>query len=337
MGKAILYIGNKLSRSKKNPTTHEALEQGLKAEGFTIYSASHLQNKYLRLVDMLWCFFRNYRKVDFVLIDVYSTQNFWYALAIARMSKAFSKKYIPILHGGNLEKRFKDSPAKSAHLLKNAHCIICPSPYLKGQVEKLGYSGVHYISNPLFLTEYTFKPRANLKPKLLWVRAFDRIYNPLLALKSLEILIKYHPEAQLCMVGPDKDGSMETCRKYAEKHKLPIRFTGKLKKKEWIALAENFDIFINTTDIDNTPVSVIEAMALGISVVSTEVGGIPFLIENDRSGLLVPPNDPVKMADSVMKLLGNPLQALEMSRCAREKTTNFDWPVIKHEWSKVLG
>src|SRR5665811_2446773 len=96
MGKAILYIGNKLSGSGKNPTTHEALERGLKAEGFTIYSASHLQNKYLRLVDMFWCFLRNYRKVDFVLIDVYSTQNFWYALAIARMSKAFSKKYIPI-------------------------------------------------------------------------------------------------------------------------------------------------------------------------------------------------------------------------------------------------
>jgi len=84
-------------------------------------------------------------------------------------------------------------------------------------------------------------------------------------------------------------------------------------------------------------VSVIEAMALGIPVVSTEVGGIPFLIENDRSGLLVPPNDPVKMADSAKKLLGNPLQALEMSRCAREKTANFDWPVIKHEWRKVLG
>ena len=83
--------------------------------------------------------------------------------------------------------------------------------------------------------------------------------------------------------------------------------------------------------------SVIEAMALGIPVVSTEVGGIPFLIENDKSGLLVPPNDPVRMADAVKKLLENPLQALEMSRCAREKTASFDWTVIKHEWRKVLG
>jgi len=337
MEQAILYIGNKLSRSKKNPTTHEALEQGLIAEGYTIYSASHLHNKYLRFSDMLWCFLRNYRKVDFVLIDVYSTQNFWYALAIARMSKAFSKKYIPILHGGNLEKRFQDSPEKSAHFLKNAQCIICPSPYLKGKVEKLGYLKTHYISNPLFLAQYSFKQRTRLKPTLLWVRAFDRIYNPLLALKSLEILIKYYPDAQLCMVGPDKDGSMETCRKYAEKHSLPVRFTGKLKKKDWIALAENFDIFINTTNIDNTPVSVIEAMALGIPVVSTEVGGIPFLIENERSGLLVPPNDPNKMAESVKKLLENPAQAMEISRFAREKTTNFDWPVIKHQWRKVLG
>ncbi len=336
MGKAILYIGNKLSKSKKNPTTHEALERGLTEEGFTIYSASHLQNKYLRLLDMFWYFLRYYRRVDFVLIDVYSTQNFWYALAIARMSKVFSKKYIPILHGGNLEKRFKDSPANSKHLLKNAHCIICPSPYLKEQVENLGYSRVHYISNPLFLAEYRFKPRPNLKPNILWVRAFDKIYNPLLALKSLEILIKDRPAAQLCMVGPDKDGSLDTCRKYAEKHKLPVSFTGKLKKKKWLALAEGYDIFINTTDIDNTPVSVIEAMALGIPVVSTDVGGIPFLIENNRSGLLVPPNDPFKMANSIENLLESPVQALELSRCAREKIAGFDWAAIKHEWRKVL-
>ena len=80
-----------------------------------------------------------------------------------------------------------------------------------------------------------------------------------------------------------KDGSMEACKEYAAEEKLPVKFTGKLEKNEWIKISADAGIFINTSNIDNTPVSLMEAMALGLPVVSTNVGGIPYLIE-DRVG-----------------------------------------------------
>ncbi|MCM4161380.1 glycosyltransferase family 4 protein [Antarcticibacterium flavum] len=337
MGKTVLYIGNRLSSSNTNPTTHTTLEEGLKAEGFEVISASPLKNKLLRLSHMLLVFFRNFRKANYVLIDVYSTQNFWYAVLLARLSAAFSKKYIPILHGGDLKKRFQQSPKPSAKLLKRAYCIVSPSEYLKAEVEALGYTSVKYIPNPLFLAKYDFQQRTSFQPKLLWVRAFDEIYNPLLALKTLEILRHQHPSAELCMVGPDKDGSMGKCRKYASEKDLQVDFHGKLKKKKWTRLAASYDIFLNTSNIDNTPVSVIEAMALGLPVVSTNIGGLPYLIENGVDGLLVPPNDPTAMEAKVSALLEDPAAAKTMAAAGRKKSTQFDWELIKGQWHEVLS
>lgn len=336
MAKTVLYIGNKLSSSKTNPTTHSALEEGLTSEGYKVISASPLKNKFLRLAHMKLAFFRNYREASHILIDVYSTQNFWYAVLMGMLSHFFSKKYIPILHGGDLKNRFRQSPKATAKLLGNAHRIISPSVYLKTEVENLGFSHVQYIPNPLRLNKYHFKKREILLPKLLWVRAFDEIYNPLLALKTLKELTKIYPEAELCMVGPDKDGSLSACRKYASKHNLNVKFTGKLKKKEWIRLSTDYYIFLNTSDIDNTPVSVIEAMALGLPVISTNVGGIPYLIDDTVNGMLVPPNDPERMKEKIQLLIENPNLAGSLSLNGRAKTAEFDWELIKLEWRKFL-
>ena len=337
MGKTVLYIGNKLSSSKTNPTTHTNLEEGLTAEGFKVISASPLKNKILRLSHMLLVFFRHFRKVDFILIDVYSTQNFWYAVMIANLSRSFSKKYIPILHGGNLKTRFSKSPKATQKLLRNAFRIISPSVYLQQEVEKLGISNVQYIPNPLFLQNYKFIERTMFSSKLLWVRAMDKIYNPMLALKTLKLLQQKYPEATLCLVGPDKDGSLAVCRKYARKNNLNVKFTGKLKKKEWSRMASDYDIFLNTSDIDNTPVSVIEAMALGLPVVSTNIGGLPYLIEDEVCGLLVPPNDPKAMAAKIDHLLEDQEKAKSLARCGRDRIKEFDWKLIKNEWHRILS
>src|SRR5690606_185979 len=119
---------------------------------------------------------------------------------------------------------------------------------------------------------------------------------------------------------------------YAKKHGLPVKFTGKLKKKEWIKLSAYYDIFINSSDIDNTPVSVIEAMTLGLPVVSTNVGGIPFLIEDGITGLLVNPNDPEGMAGKINSLLEDPAKARLLAAHGRERIKEFDWELIKAEW-----
>ncbi len=285
---------------------------------------------------MLWLVFRNRKSTDYVLIDTYSTQNFWYAYAVARLCQRLNLKYIPMLRGGELPRRLERSPKVSKKLFQKAFINIAPSLYMKTVFQQAGSTNVRYIPNNINLKDYHFKERTELRPKLLWVRAFAEIYNPLQAIKVLELLLPNYPTAELCMVGPVKDDSWKDCIRYAKLHRLPVRFPGRLLKKEWTKLAAEYDIFLNTTNIDNTPISVIEAMALGLPVISTNVGGLPYLISADIDGILVPPNDPGRMAAAVENVLQDSQRSLERTRAARKKVEAFDWEVVRKIWKSLL-
>jgi glycosyltransferase involved in cell wall biosynthesis len=140
----------------------------------------------------------------------------------------------------------------------------------------------------------------------------------------------------LCMVGPDADGSLSGVKELAKKLQVDVTFTGKLTKKEWITLSEDYTIFINTTNFDNMPVSVIEAMALGLPVVSTNVGGMPFLINNEVDGLLITPNSVDALVDAIKTIMNEPDKAIAMTHKARQKVAQFDWNIIKKQWFYVL-
>ena len=102
-------------------------------------------------------------------------------------------------------------------------------------------------------------------------------------------------------------------------------------------MAAGYDIFLNTTNFDNMPVSVIEAMALGLPLVSTNVGGMPFLIEDGVDGILVPPGDTKAMAGAIKDLLADPEKARKMAARARKKAEGFDWKVVAGQWKELLG
>ena len=204
--KNLLYIGNTLSCDNKTPTTVETLGKLLALEGFTVKTASSKSNKLLRLLDMLKAVILSKKEVDFVLIDTYSTSNFYYAYLVSQLCRVLRLKYIPILHGGNLQKRLKYSPKLSKAIFKNAFKNVTPSEYLKSQFQDFDYHNLEFIPNTIELKHYTFKNRIFDKPKLLWVRSFAEIYNPLLAVEILKILKEEHIKASLCMVGPEKDG-----------------------------------------------------------------------------------------------------------------------------------
>ncbi|SOC78547.1 Glycosyltransferase involved in cell wall bisynthesis [Salinimicrobium sediminis] len=334
--KNLIYIGNKLYTSGGTPTSIDTLAPLLREEGFNVKTASSKKNKLFRIVEMLLLVYRYRKTADYVLIDTYSTQNFWYAYAVGRLCQKLNLKYIPILHGGELPNRLESSPEASKKLFGKAFLNVAPSLYMKTIFQQAGFTNVRYIPNSINLKDYQYKERNELRPKLLWVRAFAEIYNPLLAIKVLELLLPEYPDAELCMIGPKKDDSWKDCIRYAKLHRLPVRFPGRLSREDWTAFAADFDIFLNTTNIDNNPVSVVEAMALGMPVISTKAGGLPYLISADIDGVLVPPKDPERMAVSVNNLLRDPHRSLERTVAARNKVEAFDWERVKLMWLEIL-
>ena len=334
--KRILYIGNRLEKHGAAPTSIDTLPALLEKEGLSFKTVSSIKNKPLRLLHMLWSVLRNIQKKDLAVIDTYSTSNFWYSVLCGEICHIFNIPYIFILHGGNLKNRFDTSSDSILKIFRKADYCVVPSNFLMDQLSIFSFTNLKYIPNSIELSFYNFKSRKNLDPKIIWVRAFDEVYNPMLAIKVLEELLKHYPKAELCMVGPEKDGSLEKVKQIVKRKNLPVKLTGKLAKKDWTNLSKEYDIFLNTTSIDNTPVSLLEAMALGLPVVSTNVGGIPYLIENNENGILVKSDDPIAMNKAIIKLLKDQVLAGNLSKNGRRSVEKFDWKQVKPLWLELL-
>ena len=125
--KTLLYIGNKLSEHGYTSTSIETLGVFLEGEGFNLYYASSQKNEVLRMLEMIYKTFKYSRKVDYVLIDTYSTKNFWYAFIVSQICRLLRLKYIPKLHGGNLPDRINKSRLFSNMIFSNAFINIAPS------------------------------------------------------------------------------------------------------------------------------------------------------------------------------------------------------------------
>ena len=332
----LLYLGNRLSKHGFNKTTIETLGLHLEQEGFGVYYASNKKSFPFRMLDMMWSVVLYRKQVSYILIDTYSTKAFWYAFVCSLLARLLNIKYIPILHGGDLPNRLKNNPKLCQMVFANAYKNVAPSGYLKQAFENAGFKNVIHIPNSIEIDKYEFKTRAELIPKLLWVRAFASIYNPQMAVKVLQQLQEKYPSASLTMVGPDKDGSLQTTKAFTDSIGVAVNFTGQLAKEDWWQLASEHDIFINTTHFDNTPISVMEAMALGLPVVSTNVGGIPYLLTDKENALLVSDNDVSKMTDAICSLLEDQQKASDLTLNARHFIEQMDWNVVKEEWKRVL-
>ncbi len=334
--KKILYVGNKLSAHGFTATSIETLGPLLAREGFVMRYTSEVKNKPLRLLDMLFQTLRYGRRSDYVLIDTYSTSNFWYAFAVSQLCRVLGVRYVPILRGGELPSRLRRSPRTSRMIFKNAYANVAPSQYLFHAFADAGFSRLVHIPNSIETAKYPFRERSSVGPKLLWVRSFAAIYNPEMALTVFAAMRQLYPDARLCMVGPDKNGYLGQIKQSAQRQGLSVTFTGKLSKPEWTALAASYDLFINTTHFDNMPVSVIEAMALGLPVVSTNVGGIPFLLEHGRTALLVDDDDAAAMVGALQRLIAEPGLASGLAQNAARLVAGFDFDRIKQQWVRLL-
>lgn len=336
MKRRLLYLGNNLSSHGYNKTSIETLGYLLKNENYDLVFSSSKRNQFLRLFDMMLTTFFYSKKVDYVIIDTYSTSSFWYAFFCSQIARVFRTKYIPILRGGSLPNRLKKNPFLSKMIFKNAYSNVAPSKYLQSVFLKCGFDNTIYIPNVLEIANYKFKERSSFEPKILWVRAFASIYNPKMAIDVFNLIKSDYPNATLSMVGPDKDGTLEITKKYAENLGLNVFFTGGLTKEKWLKLSNDYDIFINTTHIDNTPISVMEAMAMGLPIVSTNVGGIPFLLENEKDSLLVNDNDVQAMTNSIVRTIENQSETIFRVQNARKKVESFDWNFVKIMWNNLL-
>ncbi len=334
----VLLIGNFLSATTGTRGVSEDLAARLSEHGWRVLRTSDKPDRLQRLLDMAITIWSRRFEYDIANIEVYSGLAFGLSEVASLMLKGIHKPFALTLHGGDLPIFSQRWPGRVSRLLSSASVVTTPSNYLQDKM-KCFRSDIRIIPNALDMDGYPYRVRDCSVPELIWLRAFHEIYNPSLAPRILKILSDKFPDVHLTMIGPDKgDGSLQRTKQIAQALGVAdkITYPGRIEKSQVPLRLQNGDVFINTTNIDNTPVSVIEAMACGLCVVSTNVGGLPYLLENEVDALLVPPNDSDAMAAAVQRILKEPGLAARLSYNARKKVEQFDWSVVLPQWKNLF-
>jgi glycosyltransferase involved in cell wall biosynthesis len=111
-----------------------------------------------------------------------------------------------------------------------------------------------------------------------------------------------------------------------------VHFEGRLERDEVVALYGQADAMVNPTTVDNMPNSVLEAMACGLPVISTNVGGVPYLLTDGETGLLVPTRDPQALANAILRLFSDRALQQRLRSNALKEVERYSWHRVRDQW-----
>jgi L-malate glycosyltransferase len=333
----LCIAGNLVGRHQGFVTTQGQIVADLFArEGYEVISVSSKRNRALRLIDIVWTIFRNRRIIDVLIVEVYSGLAIVVADVAGRVASLLGIRSIFVLHGGNLPDFTKRHPNFVKRILNRANLLAAPSRYLVKEMSTYGFN-VTVIPNVVDLDNYPYTERKQISPKLFWMRSFHSLYNPEMALDVFGQIRSEYPAATMVMAGVDKGLEDEIKRKaYARGFGNSIRFPGFLDHEHKIKEFSAADVYLNTNRVDNMPISVVEAWAMGVPVVATNVGGLVHLIESGETGLLVADGDADGMASAVRALLGDPEMTKRLSVQGRSQAELSSWRSVREKWEHAF-
>lgn len=313
----------------------QVLAERLSRNGYEVLTTSAQPARWRRLRQIVFSLVLWRNKYDVVIIMVFSGPAFWVSRIALRVATALGKSTILWLHGGNLPEYLKNRP-RAALLMSRADHVVAPSSYLMSEVPSTASASI--IPNILPSDNAGFTARSQLRPRILWMRTFHPIYRPHLALEVFMRVQKTRRDAVMTMAGQDR-GHLTTSLSKAESLGLNerVRFFGFADESDKAHLFETHDIFLNTSVADNYPVTLLEAAAAGLPIVTTDVGGIGSLFTADQDALLVKEATPKALAGAIERLLSNAELAHRLSSAGRRKSELCTWANVGPQWDGLLS
>jgi glycosyltransferase involved in cell wall biosynthesis len=246
-------------------------------------------------------------------------------------ARAMGKRVVLHYHSGEAADHLANWGALVHPWLRLAHHIVVPSVFLRGVFANHGYDA-HVIPNVVDLSRFAYRERRPLAPRLLSTRNLEPYYRVDVIVEAYARLKQVMPHATLTIAGY---GSEEPRLRRLAANLADVTFVGKVAPEAMPSLYDSADIFINASVVDNQPVSILEAFAAGLPVISTPAGDIPAMVRERQTGLLVPYAAPEAIARAVMSLITNPEHGIAMARRAHKTAINFTWPAVRGAWASA--
>jgi glycosyltransferase involved in cell wall biosynthesis len=267
------------------------------------------------------------------VIHVFSASYFSFLIAptpAILIGKLYGRKVLLNYHSGEAEDHFQRWRRTAIPTIRLVDVVVVPSEYLVQVFAKFGLSA-HAINNLIDTARFAFRDRVPLRPVFLSNRNLERHYGVDTVLRAFAIIQERFPEATLTVVG---DGSQ---RQALESLALELGlqhtvFRGRVDPANIARVYDQADIYLNGSEIDNQPLSLLEAFACGIPIISTDAGGIPNIVTDGVTGMLVSRGDFARLSDRAMQLLNNSVLAKQLIEQGRQECRKYSWDVVRDAW-----
>jgi glycosyltransferase involved in cell wall biosynthesis len=214
--------------------------------------------------------------------------------------------------------------------MRLADAIVVPSGYLVDVFAKFGLTAraIHNVIDP---DRLRFRERSRLGHVFLTSRLLEPLYNVGCVLRAFALIQERFPDASLTVAADGwKRGELE-----ALSQELGLRntqFIGRVSFEKMPDLYDAADVYLTATDIDNMPSSILECFAAGLPVVTTDAGGLPYILKHEETGLMVRRGDYKALAACAIRLVEDSHLASKISRQAREDCHKYTWNAVRGEW-----
>jgi L-malate glycosyltransferase len=272
------------------------------------------------------------------VVHVFSASYWSFVLAPAPavlLGRLFRRPVLLNYRSGEALDHLTRWPRTTRPVLGAASAIVVSSGYLVDVFARFGFHA-EAVPNVIDLGRFRWRARDPLRPVFLSNRNFEPHYDVANTLRAFALIAAAVPGATLAVAG-DGPQRAELEQLAATLGLSGVRFLGPVANVRMPEVYDAADIYLNSSRIDNMPGSLIEAFAAGLPVVSSDAGGIPHMVENGRTGLLVAPADPVAMAAAARRLLDDAELARNLSVAAREEAQSYTWERVGPQWEALYA
>ncbi len=235
--------------------------------------------------------------------------------------------------GGNADPFFARAPGHVLRSLGAAALRVTPSRYLLGVFSRYGLDA-QVIPNIVDLSRFTPAPRRDFgnAPRLLIARNLEAIYDIATAIRALAKVRLRFPAATLTVAGTGPELPRLQALALSLGLGEAVHFAGRIDNADMPRLYAQADCVLNSSTVDNMPISLLEAFASGLPVVSTNAGGIPDMLEHGVCGLLVEVGDADAMAHAACRVLEDRALAQRLAQAGLIEAQKYAWSRVGTLW-----
>jgi L-malate glycosyltransferase len=296
-----------------------------------------LKIKYLRTVVTQLVYFpllaRQLARAD--LVHVFSAAHTSFVLAALPaivVARLLRKPVVLNYHSGEGANHLRRSRLARA-VLARVDLIVVQSEYLRDVFSAHGLNSV-IVPNTIEFDRFRFKRRQYFAPRLLSTRNLESRYNVACTIRAFHVVKNHHPSATLTLVGFGREEA--ALKALVRSLRLEgVIFAGRVGVEDIGRYYDAADLFVQTPNVDNMPLSVLQAFAAGVPVVSTDAGGVPTILRNGQDGLLAPIGNHDAVAAQILKALADPSLAAGLCESAFKHSQQFAWNVVRQRWLDV--